>query len=105
MPATTLQNSRARRIIIVFIAIIAIGLTASITTGHTSGDFDVYYTASRNYLVKAPVYIPRGGTEEFKYSPLFALLFSPFALLPKIPALYAWGILNIFLLYFMFYFF
>ncbi len=93
-----------RRIIIIFSAIAAIGMIASIPTGHTSGDFDVYYQAGQNYLAGAPLYNPHKGIEEFKYLPIFALAFSPLALMGKTQALYLWGILNIFLLYFMFYF-
>jgi len=80
-------------------------MIGSIPTGHTTGDFDVYYQASQNYLAAAPLYNPHKGIEEFKYLPIFALAFSPLAMMEKAPALYLWGILNIFLLYFMFYFF
>ncbi|MCU0651627.1 MAG: DUF2029 domain-containing protein [Candidatus Omnitrophica bacterium] len=98
-------NKYIRYLIIIFISIVAIGLIFSIPVGNTSGDFDVYYAASRNYLANAPVYIPRGGIEEFKYSPMFALIFSPLALIDKALSLYLWGILNILLLYLIFYLF
>jgi len=94
-----------RYLIIGFVSIIAIGLFFSIPVGHTSGDFDVYYSASRNYLAKAPVYIAKGGIEEFKYSPFFALAFSPLALVDKTLSMYLWGMINIILLYLMFYYF
>ncbi len=88
--------------IVLFIMIVTVSLVLSISPRRSSGDFDVYYDAGRNYLAKAPMYIPHGGLEEFKYSPLFALVFSPFALLPRLPALYLWSLFNIFLLYGMF---
>jgi len=91
-------------IIIAFATIIAIGLIGSVSPQRTSGDFDVYYSASHNYLAKSPIYIPHGGIEEFKYLPLFALFFLSLTIFGKIPALYLWSILNILLLYFMFYF-
>jgi len=48
------------------------------------------------------MYIPQGGIEEFRYLPLFALVFSPFSMLEKMPALYLWSLLNILILYVMF---
>ncbi len=99
-----LQNNYVRYIIIIFVVITAVGLIVSIPAGHTTGDFDVYYNASQNYLARASIYNPHAGIEEFKYLPLFSLVFSPLAMMEKVPALYLWGTLNIFLLYFMFYF-
>lgn len=98
-----LPNCYSRNTIIVFVFIITIGLIASIPTGHTSGDFDIYISASKNYLAKASIYTPHQGIEEFKYLPFFALLFSPLAMCNKVFSLYLWGILNIALLYCMFY--
>lgn len=91
--------------IILFVLILTFFLLLSISTKYTRGDFDVYYTSSQHYLAKAPVYIAHQGIEEFKYSPLFALLFSPLTMLKPPTALFVWDILNIFLLYFMFYIF
>lgn len=90
---------------IIFIVIVAAGLIASISPRRTSGDFDVYYAAGSNYLARAPLYEAHSGIEEFKYLPLFALAFSPLSLLGKLPALYLWNILNIILLYLVFYLF
>ena len=98
-------DKHARVIIVIFISIITIALVCSVCLKRTSGDFDIYYQAGKNYLERQPVYIPHdGGIEEFKYSPFFSLVFSPFAMLPKTTALYCWSILNIFLLYLIFYF-
>jgi len=88
-----------------FIFGITVGLILSISAQRTVGDFDVYYAASQNYLARAPIYVPGTGIEEFKYSPLFALVFSVLTLIGKIPALYLWSILNILLLYAVFYLF
>lgn len=100
-----LQNNYVRYSIILFVFILTVSLILSISPKHTRGDFDVYYASSQNYLAKAPVYIPHDGIEEFKYSPLFALVFSPLTMLSKPLALYVWNILNIFLLYLIFYLF
>jgi len=104
---TTVKSPRSyvRYIIIVFVVMTAIGLIASISPKRTSGDFDVYYETSQNYLARAPLYITNLGVKEFKYLPLFALVFSPLAMIAKVPALYLWSILNIFSLYAIFYFF
>jgi len=98
-----LQNNYVRYSIILFVFILTVSLILPISSKQTQGDFDVYYTSSQNYLAKAPVYIPHDGIEEFKYSPLFALVFSPLTMLTKILALYIWNILNIFWLYLIFY--
>lgn len=86
-----------------------LGLTALIifqtSLKRTSGDFDVYYNSSQHYLNKEPVYIAHGGIDEFKYSPLFALLFSPLTLLKPATAIYMWTWLNIGFLYAIFYLF
>ena len=100
-----LQNNYVRYSIILFVLILTVSLILSVSPKQTQGDFDVYYASSQNYLAKAPVYIPHNGIEEFKYSPLFALVFSPLTMLKKLLALYIWNILNIFSLYLIFYFF
>ena len=100
--ARNLQNNCVRYIIIALVIIMTFGLIASVSLKHTSGDFDVYCKASQNYLARAPIYNSNSGIEEFKYLPLFALIFSPLAMIKKLPALYIWTILNIFLLYFIF---
>ncbi|MDD5432835.1 MAG: glycosyltransferase family 87 protein [Candidatus Omnitrophica bacterium] len=93
-------------LLFVFFAIaIAINLICSVSLKHTSGDFDVYYITWQNYLSRAPIYIAHSGIEEFKYSPLFALIFSPLAMVNKVSALYIWSILNIISLYLIFYLF
>lgn len=97
-------NNYARYCLAGFAVILAIGLVFSVSPDHTLGDFGVYYTAGKNYLAKAPMYIPSNGVEEFKYSPFFALVFSAFIALPQTSALYIWIIINILLLYSIFYF-
>ncbi len=103
--AQNAQNNYVRHSIILFVFILTGSLILSISPKRTHGDFDVYYVSSQNYLAKALVYIPHQGIEEFKYSPLFALVFSPLTMLKKPLALYVWNILNIFLLYLIFYLF
>jgi hypothetical protein len=101
--AKNLPGYRVRYIIAALVIVMTLGLISSVSLKHTSGDFDVYYKASQNYLARAPLYNSNQGIEEFKYLPLFALVFSPLVMLKTLPALYLWSILNIFLLYFMFF--
>jgi len=91
--------------VIPFVVFLTMFLIFSISPKYAHGDFDVYYASSKLYIAKAPVYAPHNGIEEYKYSPLFALLFSPLTIFEKTPALYIWDILNIFFLYFIFYLF
>jgi len=92
-----------KRLILCFGAILAVSLILLTSLKYTSGDFDVYYYSSQQYLVKAPVYIAHGGINEFKYSPLFALVFSPLTLLGKKPAIYIWTIINVCFFYGIFF--
>jgi len=92
-----------QRLIFLFVAALTFYLIVLVSLKYTSGDFDVYYDASHNYLTGAPVYIPHDGINEFKYSPLFALLFSSLTLFNKISALYVWTVFNILCLYAIFF--
>jgi hypothetical protein len=97
------MSNQVRYSIIVFVLILTFFLVLYISPKRTRGDFDVYYTSSQNYVARAPVYVAHDGIDEFKYSPLFALVFSPLTMLKKTPALYVWEILNILSLYSIFY--
>jgi len=84
------------RFLIILVAVLITALILSnISLKRTSGDFDVYYDSARHYLNKEPVYVPHGGINEFKYSPLFALCYAPLTLMPKISALYLWSIFKL----------
>lgn len=68
-----------------------------------SSDFDVYYNASKQLLLKAPIYSIAGEaaytlTSPFLYPPFFACLFSFFTLFPITTAAVIWNILNLFFL-------
>ena len=98
-----LKNNYVRCGFIFFFLIQVVALLFTISPKRTVGDFDVYYLAGQQYLAKAPVYVPHNGIEEFKYSPLFLLLFSPLTKLGKLSALYVWNIFNILFLFLIFY--
>ena len=99
-----LSPNIVQRLILFIFAGMSIFLISTTSLKYTSGDFDVYYNASHHYLNHAPVYEKHNGIEEFKYSPLFALCFSPLTFLKKLPALYMWTVLNLILLYLIFHF-
>jgi len=88
---------------ILLACIMAFLVISFVSLKYTSGDFDVYYSTGQNFLNKAPVYIAHDGIDEFKYAPLFALLFSPLTFLDKISALYLWTVLNIVFFYAIFF--
>jgi hypothetical protein len=66
-----------------------------------SGNFEIFRTASRHLLSGDDLYAeyPAEHTDRFKYSPTFALLFSPLAWLPWPLALFLWSALNAMLLF------
>jgi len=87
------------------ICLLTFFIISIVSLKHTSGDFDVYYYTSQQYIAKAPIYIAHGGINEFKYSPLFVLLFFPLTLFTKNVSIYIWSIFNIFYFYAIFYIF
>ena len=61
-----------------------------------SGNFEIFRTASRHLVAGLDLYAeyPAEHSDQFKYSPTFALLFAPFAWLPWPLALFFWSSLN-----------
>ena len=66
-----------------------------------SGNFEIFRTASRHLFTGDDLYAeyPAEHTDRFKYSPTFALLFSPLAWIPWPLALFLWSALNAMLLF------
>ncbi len=58
-------------------------------------DFRVYLTAAERFLSAAPLYPVTDGTMPFKYAPVAAPLFLPFALLPARLAVALWNLLSV----------
>jgi len=92
-----------QRFFLAFFLLLGFSLIFLVSLKYTSGDFDIYYEASQLYLAKAPIYTAHSGINEFKYSPLFALFFSPLTLISKIVALYVWTFINILFLFAIFF--
>jgi hypothetical protein len=65
------------------------------------GNFEIFRTSSRHLLTGQDLYAEYPGehVDRYKYSPTFALLFEPFALLPWPLALFLWSALNALLLF------
>ena len=83
-------------VVLVFAAIAAVIVASALPAGY---DFHAYWLAGRNLLSGAPLY-PDGTTilglpDEFRYFPIVAIAFVPFALLPYAVALSVWLALQI----------
>jgi hypothetical protein len=59
-------------------------------------NFDIFYNSTRHLLASQDLYglYPETTGDRFKYSPTFALLFAPLAVLPRWLALLIWQLLN-----------
>jgi hypothetical protein len=66
-----------------------------------SGNFEIFRGASKHLVTGEDMYAeyPAEHGDRFKYSPTFAFLFQPFALLPWPLALFLWSALNALLLF------
>jgi glycosyl transferase family 87 len=83
-------------VILVFATLAAVTVASALPTGY---DFHAYWLAGRNLLSGAPLY-PNSTTilglpDEFRYLPIVAILFIPFALLPYALALPVWTLLEL----------
>lgn len=83
-------------VVLVFAFLAALVVASALPAGY---DFHAYWLAGRNLLSGAPLY-PDTGTilglpDEFRYLPIVAILFVPFALLPYAIALTIWTLLQV----------
>jgi len=92
-----LANEITWLFVYVIIAVIATGICA----GRQCNNFLIFRSAFDHLLAGRDLYAayPAEHADLFKYSPTFALLFAPFALLPFGIALLAWNLLNVLLPY------
>jgi Glycosyltransferase family 87 len=83
-------------VVLVFAAIAAVIVASALPAGY---DFHAYWLAGRNLLSGAPLYPDAttilGLPDEFRYLPIVAIAFVPFALLPYTVALSIWLALQI----------
>ena len=82
------------------LAVTAIVATA-VCVIRVCNNFLIFRSAFDHLLVGADMYAlhPAEHADLFKYSPTFALAFAPFRMLPYAPALLAWNLLNVMLIY------
>jgi hypothetical protein len=84
----------------VVVAILALGAALVVASALPAGyDFRAYWLAGQHLLSGAPLYPGRdtilGLPDEFRYPPIVAVLFVPFALLPYSVALAVWMALQV----------
>lgn len=83
-------------VVLVFASLAAVVVASALPAGY---DFHAYWLAGRHLLSGAPLY-PDASTilglpDEFRYLPIVAILFVPFALLPYEIALPIWTLLQV----------
>jgi hypothetical protein len=83
-------------IVLVFASLAAVVVASALPAGY---DFHAYWLAGRHLLSGAPLY-PDAATilglpDEFRYVPIVAILFVPFAILPYEMALPIWTLLQV----------
>ena len=79
----------------------ASGIGRTIESAPPHGNFEIFRRASRHLLTGQDLYAsyPDEISDRFKYSPTFAFLFLPLALLPYPLALFLWSALNALVLF------
>jgi hypothetical protein len=99
-PAASLPPADRRRWIDWLVAVLWLGAivaTAMQQGGtHQHNNFLIFRAASRHLIAGSDLYTlyPAEHADLYKYSPTFALLFTPFAFLPVLPAMLLWNALN-----------
>ena len=93
---------RARRSILALYLASAVFVTVQQGVVGRSNNFKVFRAAAVNLLAHRDLYAahPDQHFDFYKYSPTFALLFTPFAVLPFAAALLIWSLLNSLLLWY-----
>ncbi len=102
MPPNVISPTPSRAVRRRLIAVLALyfGTVVVVTTAHLwgrpSNNFLIFRTAAAALLAHQDLYAPHPGQhyDLFKYSPTFALLFLPFALIPYGVSLVIWNVVN-----------
>jgi hypothetical protein len=83
-------------VVLVLALLAAVVVASALPAGY---DFHAYWLAGRHLLTGAPIYPDAttilGSADEFRYLPIVAILFVPFALLPYEIALPVWTLLEV----------
>jgi hypothetical protein len=93
---------RARRALFALYVVSAVLVTIQQAVVGHSNNFAVFRSATYNLLAGRDLYAahPEQHLDYYKYSPTFALLFAPFAVLPFALAFLCWSLLNALLLWY-----
>ena len=98
-PSPSAQDDKGRgaEVLVAAVWIVAV-LAATMQQGvaHQNNNFLIFRTASHHLVSGQDLYAayPALHFDNYKYSPTFALLFLPFALLPFVPSMLLWNALN-----------
>jgi hypothetical protein len=98
-PGTASAWRRWERGLLLLYALTVVGIVIHQGLTHVDTNFAIFRASFRHLAAGEDLYAAYSGeqVDRFKYSPLFALLFAPFALLPTLIGLAAWNGLNVFL--------
>lgn len=84
-----------RRAMVLWIAL-AVAVTAKVLVeGNRHSVYKVFAAASHNWWADASLYAEHEGLDIYRYSPAFAVAFTPFALLPDCLGQILWNLLSI----------
>jgi hypothetical protein len=97
-----LSETAVRRLVAALWVIAVIAATIQQGVAHQNNNYLIFRAASLHLVHEQDLYAayPALHFDFYKYSPSFALLFLPFALLPFIVSMLAWNALNAAVLYF-----
>ena len=87
-------------VVLLAVSIVAVVLQQALR--HIDYNFAIFRLSYHHLAAGQDLYAayPAQQADLFKYSPTFAVLFAPFALIPPLPALVLWDATNVFLLWF-----
>lgn len=91
-----------QRLILLVYCVAALVVTIQRGVFGFPNDFAIFRASFWNLLASRDLYILRldQARDYFKYSPSFALLFAPFAILPFVAGLFTWNVVNALALFF-----
>ena len=98
-PDVTNNARRLDRMLLVLYAATVLAIVVHQGLTHVDTNFAIFRASFRHLAAGQDLYAPYASeqVDRFKYSPVFALLFAPFALPPALIALAAWNGLNVFM--------
>lgn len=97
-PTSETRGPKALQGVFALFALGALIVTAQRVGVPAENNFRIFRAAFQHLVAGQDLYAayPLEHADLYKYSPTFALLFAPFALLPVVPAYFAWQVVSIF---------